>query len=217
MACSSAKYINFQGEKYDVVAQNEIETPLAKMIVPYRDSMQAEMNEILAMAPQNMLISRPSGSLNNWVADAVQDFAKKYVPDTNNYFTLLNFGGLRTVLDSGAITIGDIYRLMPFDNLVVLVEIDVSNLAEIEAYLQKSGGEPIAGAQLINGKFAMNTQAKTIWIATSDYLANGGDKMNFFKNPIRTIQTDILMRDVLLKAAKIQGVLKVDNSVRIGL
>jgi len=39
---------------------------------------------------------------------------------------------------------------------------------------------------------------KTYRVATSDYLSNGGDHMNFFKNPISTDKTGVKIRDAIL-------------------
>ena len=59
-------------------------------------------------------------------------------------FCLLNNGGLRFSLDSGNITRGDIYKLMPFDNKMVIVKIFKEDIFEIFRYIEKKGGEPIS-------------------------------------------------------------------------
>ena len=39
---------------------------------------------------------------------------------------------------------------------------------------------------------------KNYYIVTSDYLASGGDKMTFFKDPIRKVNINYLVRDAII-------------------
>ena len=96
---------------------------------------------------------------------------------------------------------------MPFDNSIVLVTIDYHNTLKLFNYLAYTGGQPISNAKftninntpkdiLINNKSLTN---KNYTIVTSDYLANGGDKMDFFLDPISYKNTGILLRDAIIK------------------
>ena len=109
---------------------------------------------------------------------------------------------------------------MPFDNEIVWVELPVSTLKKIEAYLLNSGGEPIAGARLKNGKLevdGMNESTQTVWVITSDYLFNGGDNMSFFQDNIASSSSNVLLRDAFIEEAKIQGTLVWNDENRIEL
>jgi hypothetical protein len=52
-----------------------------------------------------------------------------------------------------------------------------------------------------------------IWVLTSDFLANGGDQMSFFKD-LEKQETGILLRDIFIAQAKNQGVLVLDTVQR---
>jgi 2',3'-cyclic-nucleotide 2'-phosphodiesterase (5'-nucleotidase family) len=133
---------------------------------------------------------------------------------------LLSVGGLRSAIGKGNVTRGDIFRLMPFDNQVVWMRMPIASLTKIEAYLNQSGGEPISNAQLIQGKLVLNgIQENTthFWVITSDYLANGGDRMDFFLDAIDRQQKPQLLRDIFMSECQLQGELIASPEKRIQL
>ncbi|MFB0925844.1 MAG: 5'-nucleotidase, partial [Vicingaceae bacterium] len=154
--------------------------------------------------------------LGNLVADLSLEIANDlYIPSDNDSidFCLLNFGGLRTSLPKGEITRGKIFELMPFENELVVVTIENKQMAKLIKYLYVNP-QPISkgitlssyeiydGASLQNGlsttenKYRLNKEFK---ILTSDYLANGGDKMNFFLDPINIEPVGIKLRDAIIQ------------------
>lgn len=188
------------------------------VIMPYKDSLSLEMNEIIAASLIDFSVKRPNSNLGNWVADALFVNQTKTVRLSTPIICLLNTGGIRSTINKGDITIGDMFKLMPFDNEIVWVELPVSVIPEIEEYLKKSGGEPISNCMLKNGKLVFNNwneNASTFWVITSDYLMNGGDKMAFFSKKINVNNTGVLMRDALITEARIQTVLQEDTIIRI--
>jgi hypothetical protein len=110
------------------------------------------------------------------------------------------------------------YKLMPFENTLVWVELPVSVIPEIETYLKQSGGEPMANCKLINGKLEINGMRENtthFWVLTSDYLINGGDKMDFFKKKTNANTTGKLLRDILIEELKNQGTMVEDLELRV--
>ena len=134
-------------------------------------------------------------------------------------FCLLNWGGLRNSISEGDVTLGDIFKLMPFDNEIVIVELPMQSLKKIEEYLVSRNGEPIAGALLEEGKISFLSVDKakhvSFYVVTSDYLMNGGDNMSFFEDRIGTIYAGELMRDVMISGSKKQGTLIWNDEQRI--
>jgi len=189
-----------------------------QIIKPYRDSMASVMNKHVANSPCNFVLERPSSNLMNWVADALFVNQTKTVRLSQPAFCLLNFGGLRATLNKGEILMGDLYKLMPFDNTITWVEIPVTLLPEIAAYLLKTGGEPLSNAYIENGKIVVNGLNENhthVWIITSDYLANGGDNMLFFKKGSAYSSKSTTLRDALIEEATYQGNLLEINDKRI--
>lgn len=218
LACSSVNTISVQPETVKLDGTYTSNSSIDSLIMPYKDSLSIEMNVVIARAETNFVVGRPGSNLGNWVADAIFVNQTKNVRLSMPTFCLLNTGGIRSTLNKGDITLGDMYKLMPFDNEIVWVKLPISVLPEIEKYLIQSGGEPIAGARMIKGKLELgNMRSETIhfWVITSDYLMNGGDKMSFFQKKEEVNLTGKLMRDAMIIEAKEQQVLVEDSLIRI--
>lgn len=213
-ACSSL-LIEAEPDLINVVGDEEGDNSIDSLITPYRNQLEGEMNEVIAFAEHDFTKGRPNGSLNNWSADAV--LTSVNLGDSIPVMCLLNTGGLRNPISKGDVKLEDIYKLMPFDNEVVVVEMPIESLKEISEYLQKSGGEPIAGAQMKAGELFFDGEYDRFFVVTSDYLLEGGDKMYFFQKHIKVVHTDVLMREAMIQAAKNQKTLIYSDEQRIKL
>ena len=175
------------------------------------------MNEVLVISAEEFPKERGKSEtkLGNLVADLSLEVANEIYKPTDNDsidFCLLNFGGLRTSLPKGEITRGKIFELMPFENELVVVTITKEKYDEVIEYIKKSGGQPISGLSIKTNhdlteviQYWENDKNKnTIKILTSDYLANGGDNMKFFLNPIKTEPVGIKLRDAIIQHCKNQ-------------
>lgn len=219
-ACSSVNTISVNSQLVELNSGSGSSRSIDSLIRPYKDSLSKQMDEVIGHSDFNFTVSRPGSNLTNWVADAIFVNQTKTVKLSQPIMCLLNTGGIRSTLNVGDITIGDIYKLMPFDNEIVWVELPVSVLPEIEEYLKRSGGEPISNAHLTNGKLQLDSWRENsthFWVITSDYLLNGGDKMNFFLKKTNVNQTGKLMRDALIDEVKEQKILNQDTVIRIQL
>jgi 2',3'-cyclic-nucleotide 2'-phosphodiesterase (5'-nucleotidase family) len=187
---------------------------LDSMIAPYKKIIDAEMNEVLIISETPMIKEQPEGLLGNMVADIVLKKTLDKLPinvQEEPIFCVLNNGGLRTSLPEGDITRKKIYELMPFENEIVILTLSPENAQELMNYIARSGGVPVSGIKMgiqkneavnifVNGNpFDKNKNYK---IVTSDYLAEGGDKMFFFKNPINKEIIGLKIRDVLIEYMK---------------
>lgn len=183
---------------------------VVKLIKPYKTELDAEMNEVLVISSEEFKkeSGKPETKLGNLVADLSCEIGKQLyqAEDGHNIdFCLLNFGGLRTSLPKGEITRGKIFELMPFENELVVVTITQDNMSKLIHYLRNVGGQPIAGGlsisfgnpitEIVEDRVAN----KEIKIVTSDYLANGGDNMTFFLNPVKIEPLNIKLRDAIIQ------------------
>jgi 2',3'-cyclic-nucleotide 2'-phosphodiesterase (5'-nucleotidase family) len=125
----------------------------------------------------------------------------------------LNYGGLRSSLPKGAITMRNIYELMPFENELVVVEIKGAKVRDLLNYLATKDGMPETGIRMsIKDNKAINAsiqgvsfdESKSYLIITSDYLAQGGDEMNFFLDPIAYYPLGVKVRDAIIDYLKEQ-------------
>jgi 2',3'-cyclic-nucleotide 2'-phosphodiesterase (5'-nucleotidase family) len=217
-ACSSHLVLHQVPSNVAISEEISGDSILQSFIKPYSDSLAKSMNQIIAYSDQNFIIERPCSNLMNWSADALLAHETRNVKLSQPVFCLLNTGGLRSGLNKGAITVGDMFKLMPFDNLVAWVQLPVTALPQIAYYLEQSGGEPIANARLENGKLNINGLNDThefVWLITSDYLATGGDKMQFFKLANSIQIKSSTLRSVFIEEAQIQGNLISNSEKRI--
>ncbi len=216
MACSS--HLSVSVSKTQIQFDSTEKEEVSLFISPFKDSMDRAMNQVLAESSISMEIGRPSSLLGNWASDALFVNQTRAVKMSEPIFCLLNTGGIRSSLGKGQVTLGDIFRIMPFENSVVWLRLPISSLEKIQNYLQQSGGEPISNASMINGKFIVNGVSETtqfIWVITTDYLANGGDRMSFFQDAVERFDKKTLLRDVFIEEAKSQKNLLVSSEKRI--
>lgn len=183
----------------------------AAEIAPYKSALDQTMNEVLNVSETAMVKDIPEGLLGNFVADIILKKANEhYKPSEGGrvQICVLNNGGLRTALPKGEITRGKIFELMPFENALSVVTISGGNLKKLFEYLAKTGGAPVAGIKmgienekpvhiLISGESF--DSLRTYKVVTSDYLANGGDKYFFFKEPLKREDLNIKVRDAIIE------------------
>ncbi len=215
-ACSSVNTWSVHGEPIKITTDLGNNSDIDSLIKPYQDSLIVEMSKVIAYSEITFSTDTGTADIGNWVANAV--FKNQYhsIKRIEPIFCLLNAGGIRSTLNKGSITVGDIFKLMPFDNEVVWVKMPIFSIPEIETYLQKKGCQPLSNASMFNGKLHINGLIESdsyFWIITSDYLMNGGDKMDFFRQKIDVKYPGKLLRNLLIEEAKNQQTLIEDKNV----
>jgi 2',3'-cyclic-nucleotide 2'-phosphodiesterase (5'-nucleotidase family) len=180
------------------------------VIRPYRDSMAAEMKQVLVISDTVLTKQQPESDLGNLLAEILLDKSQKYAHRKVDV-AVINFGGIRiTQLPKGNITNENAFELMPFDNKIVLLELEGMILQKLFDKMASMGGTPIAGARysIDNAKATnISIQSKPLdvtakyTIAISDYLANGGDNLDMLK-PVPQTSTGVLLRDAFIEGFK---------------
>jgi len=187
-----------------------VDSTAYKLIAPYRMEMEKTMNEVLVISDTALLKELPEGSLGNFVSDAVLIKTNdRYFPEDKKPadICLLNNGGLRSQLPKGKITRGNVYELMPFENSIVVLTLSGEKIKSLFEYLAAVNGAPFAGAtmkvknkkitELTIGGQPFNI-SRTYKVVTSDYLSAGGDKYDFFKDPVKVETINYLVRDAII-------------------
>jgi 2',3'-cyclic-nucleotide 2'-phosphodiesterase (5'-nucleotidase family) len=145
------------------------------------------------------------------MADAVMEMANPIFENrTGNKIdaVILNYGGIRSGINAGDISTRTAYNIMPFENEVAVAAFSSEELRALINYLAKNKtAHPIAGLQVIlnadgdlheakvNGEQIQN---KTYYVATSDYLIKGGDRMDFFLNAEKVETLDYKLRNLFI-------------------
>ena len=190
---------------------------------PYREQMQERIQEVLCYNPRTL--TREEAPLESSLGNAYADICRKVADSIFNEkkgqnvdFALFNYGGIRTSLNQGPITVEDVFRLMPFENRLVIAELSGEQVEGLFRYLERSGkANPVSGIRLraeegkiieveINGK--PFDPAGRYFVLTHDYLQHGGDNMDFFKEPASLFPTGYRVRDALIDQLRSLDTLK---------
>lgn len=171
------------------------------------------MNRILAQSAQAMEKGQPESRLGNFVAD----LCFEQVTGGDHFkadFCVLNNGGLRSSLPEGAIRLRNVFELMPFDNTLVILDLDGATTVKLLNYIAKLGGVPVANLRMsIMGDVPRDVfiggrpfdEKNHYRVLTSDYLAGGGDSMEFFKEAGIVVSTGIPVRDAIISFIEESG------------
>ncbi len=217
--CSHSVYKEYRSENVSIDSTYE-SSELEGLIAPYRNEVDAQMNESIGVCDSTLVNYAPESPLGNFAVDVIFEKGMTMSPPgfnemrQTNTIALLNFGGLRAPLNKGNISIGNVFELMPFDNTISIVRIDAQGVTDLIEYLYTMNGQPISNAKLnltsenkkmMIGNVPVESNRTGIYVITSNYLASGGDKMNFLRDADQKWDSGILMRDVFIEHIKNKG------------
>ena len=169
-----------------------------------------------------------NSALSNMFADATYEMSNPVfnkMSDKNIDIVLLNNGGIRSIISKGNISEKTAFELMPFENSIVVLELSGFSIVKMIDYLRKAKLQhPISGLQItLNNDYSVNEvkingvnveNEKKYYVATTDYLLEGGDKMYFLAETTKTTDINYKMRDVLIDYFKKHDTLKLKSDNR---
>ena len=196
----------------DSIAPNK---DIEAFITPFRNHVDSSLNA--AVSYSKTYYSKKDGELNtaigNMMADAVMKQAGPVFKSRTGHtldFVLLNHGGIRSTIPKGAVTKRTAYEVMPFENEVVVVGLPGNQVNKLLVYLKSSKrAHPVSKElELILNRdydiLSARIKGETIdpdriyYVATSDYLFNGGDRMSFFQPNALFEELDYKIRNILI-------------------
>lgn len=215
-SCSNqeARLSKIEGRQLRITDSIPKNDSISAFIEPYREHIAREMDSVLAYAPNNL--NKTVGDLNtaigNMMADAVMELSNPIFESRTGKsidMVLLNHGGIRSPVNRGAVTTRTAYQLMPFENEVVVAELRGEQIKEIISYLiEGQTAHPISGMELVideNNEVVRATiqgepveDEKIYYVATNDYLYQGGDNMLFFSRAQDVTGIDYKIRNLLI-------------------
>jgi 2',3'-cyclic-nucleotide 2'-phosphodiesterase (5'-nucleotidase family) len=198
--------------QYDSLKELPPDTVMLQMIAPFKDQLEQEMSTIIGVFAEDFKKAQPESSLTNWIGDVMHSQGRK-VSGRPIDFGLMNYGGIRLPnIPAGPITIGKIYELMPFDNVLTILEVPgTAVIALFELIAKKRGGFPVClnvelgikGGALdyLTIKGESVDPDRIYIIATSSFLADGGDDLKMLMNQPRK-DYDWMIRDAIIDYVK---------------
>ncbi|MGQ2984718.1 5'-nucleotidase C-terminal domain-containing protein [Flavobacterium sp.] len=236
MACGTSGFHNskIEGKKVPVTAEYADTPEIETFIKPYRDHINKDLDSVLSYSPETLDKSKPIDKwqtpIGNLMADVTLEAADKVLfarEKRHADICLLNNGGIRAILPKGDVTARTAFEIMPFENSLVVIALKGEQIREIADYLIKEKKpHPLAGMEIRLDKDATIVKGITVKgkplelnkiynVATSDYLSNGGDNMEFFKQGIAIYDLDYKLRNVYIDYFKSTDTIHASRSLRV--
>ena len=233
ISCSKQHYYvtKVEGKQIGITEKNSEVAAIEGFVKPYRENIDKDLNTVLAYAPETIdktgIWQTPMGNLLADLTIQKGNFVFKSRKNKDIDICLLNSGGIRTIIGKGDVTSKTAFEIMPFENKAVVVALKGEQILEIVNYIiTEKKPHPIAGISFtvsINGPKNILIQGKPLendkvyYVITNDYLANGGDKMVFFKKGIATFDLDYKLRNMIIDYFKETKTIPVINDIRISI
>lgn len=209
-ACKPAGMIQLDAQQSQAVQVDSLIVPDAEvltLIAPYKEQLDAEINRVVGRARYELNKGPVESALGNFVADLTEEKASEYA-DMEVDMGAITIGGIRVPIAEGPVRVSDIFELMPFENLVWILELSPEQTRQLFAYAAERKNIAISSSKLLVANdepfhIEINGQTfdpeRTYTLAVSDYLANGGDDMGFLTEARVVRKLDVKLRDMIME------------------
>lgn len=222
-----------EGKRITITDKETQNQQIENYIKPYREHINKDLDSILAYCP--FTLDKSDGkwqtTIGNLMADVTLQrgnlvFKAREKKDID--LCILNNGGIRAILPKGNVTSRTAFEIMPFENSLVVMALKGEQIFElVDYFITTQKPHPLSGITFTIGK---DKRAKNIlvqgklvekdtiyYVATNDYLSNGGDNMNFFKKSVQKYDLDYKLRNVLIDYFKEVDTIPVIKDVRVSV
>lgn len=167
----------------------EADPDVVAIVKKYNDQVKPLMAKVVGQAGADMPKKQAEAQLDSPLGNVIADALRQ---KTNSDVAVYNWGGIRDEnLPGGAVTMETVFRILPFDDQVVQLQLKGSDLVDLigQGALNKEGAMQVSGLQIavdtetkqvvevkVNGN-AIDPNA-TYTVATTEFLAGGGDGYN---------------------------------------
>lgn len=209
--------VSYNGSLIPVANKVASDPTVADIIAKYNSELNTKLKAKAGSTAVNLDGERANvrtkeTNLGNFVCDVLK-------ANTGADIALTNGGNIRASINAGDITVGDVYTVLPFDNIIMVLEVTGAQLKaaleqsvskypeQLGGFMQVSGlkftfgpsrpaGERVVEV-LVNGK-PLDLAAKYS-VATNDFIAAGGDGYTMFKDAKVLVNTGLMFRDIVVE------------------
>ena len=186
------------------------DSTVISIINVYKDSIDLKLDNVIGFSKglytkDDYSETEFNSSLGNLIADIIFKQADSvfYKSFGNNIdFVLQNHGGIRSSLLEGEIKLTDAYKILPFENEIVVLEISKEVFNEMVLFLSNEKfPHPISGFSIMNDKALIDKEKSLndkFFLATNDYLLSGGDNMFFLERNSKVFNLGYSLRDAFI-------------------
>lgn len=217
VSCSSYKKTERQSPQYAVVnmtgqivemnKEQGTNAEMQELVDKYKVILDKEMKTVVGTSSEFMQKGRPESLLTNLTSDVMKEYGDKYF-ESGADVAIMNVNGHRATLPKGEITLGNLFEIYSFDNTITFLEVRGEDLSKIfDSYARIGGAAISSNARLIvnNKKIKSATldgkpidKNKTYNVVSIDYLADGNDNMDAFRNALSIHDTGVTLRDIII-------------------
>lgn len=212
---SAPKYrYQYKMVRLDSTYDAKVDPKLAKYVDKKRHQMEKRMQVVIGHTDAEMESYAPESPLSNFLTDLLLNESSKYIKDTafdHLDVSMLNFGGIRTSMPGGEVTVGDLYRISPFDNYLTYIVLKGGELKKALSRFTDKFNAPYSGVSvnyknnhpvqiLVNGKPIDDN--RTYKLVTLNFISDGGDHFLEDISYEKIEYTTITFRDFLIAEMK---------------
>ena len=209
VSCGSYRYaiVDISGTIVEMNKEQGTNKEMQAFVDKYKGTLDSEMNVVLGKSTEFMAYKRPESLLTNLTSDVMKLYGDEHIPNGAD-IGIMNVHGHRAFLPKGDITLGNLYEIYSFDNTITFLKLKGEDLSKIfDAYSRIGGAGISSNAHLVvkDRKIVSATldgkpidKDKIYSVVTLDYLADGNDNMNAFKDAIETDNTGVTLRDIMI-------------------
>lgn len=207
-----------------VTSAIEADPEVAERVEAYRSQLDSRFKEVLGTSTvfldgERERIRYEETTLGNFVTDIMREY-------TGAEIALLNAGSLRASIDEGPVTVEAVFKTMPYENEIVIVELTGEELMQVlsravsGAKVDEDGGFlHVSGLTLaIKDRKPENVRVggapvdskRHYTVAITDFMSSGGDGYEILKDkpalktgsPLRDLIVDTIRTRQTVTAAK---------------
>ena len=154
-----------------------------------QEKLSIEMEVEIGTATSHLSSFAPASPLSNFLTDELFNFGSAYYRakfGTPADFSLLNFGGIRNDIPAGKISVGTIFKVLPFENKVVIILLKGSEAKKLFNSFTAKNNQPYSQVvvtyqnekpfQILINKEKIDNE-RIYRMVTIDFLATGGDQL----------------------------------------
>lgn len=234
IGCRSPQFANTEVRTHYIEINETVQEHhrIDAFLKPYREHINADLSKVLTYNPQNLdkNSAKWQNPMTNFFADVVMEIGNPVFEKRTGKqidFCMLNYGGIRANIAQGVITARTAYEIMPFENDAIVLGLKGNILYEMADFIMKNKtSHPLSNIEIIADKENFTVKdikirgnsidkEQTYYVITNDYLAKGGDRMDFFLKAEESYPLDYKLRNMFIAYFSKTGTLKPSTQPRI--
>ena len=173
--------------RLDSTYDSKLDPKLVSYMERHKARLDKKMNEVIGHCDVTMNVEAPQSPLSDLLTELMLRDGPSAMGQEPCDLSIINFGGIRTNLQAGDVTVGDIFKISPFDNYLVVATLKGSELKKavlrfrLDALMAASAGMEVSYKNNIPNKITIRGQEirddELYRMITLNFIAEGGDNI----------------------------------------